>query len=106
MAYLTDAELENRASKVQKEVLDKIDFLPYIKDANNKNIIRLMEAVEKDYDNTELTNNKFLEGDTFNWISVDEFLSYLLKRYPKNFDYYEVTEYRVVYNNFPTKETN
>lgn len=106
MAYLTDAELSKRATKAQKEVLDKIEFLPYIKDAHNKNILRLMEAVEKDYDNTELTNNEFLEGDTFNWISVNEFLDYLYKRYPKNFDWYEVTEYRVVYNAFPTKETN
>lgn len=98
MAYLTDEELQNRATKAQKEVLDKIDFLPYIKNAHNENILHLMFAVEKDYDNTELTNNEFLEGDTFNWISVDEFVSYLRERYPKNFDYYEVTEYRVVYN--------
>lgn len=83
------------ASKVQKETLDKIDFLPYIEKYKGKKLRDLMSAVEDDYDDTELTNNEVLEGYTFNWFDESEIIDYLEKRYPGEFRAQEVS-YNVI----------
>lgn len=70
---------------VQKETLDKIDFLPYIEKYKGKKFWDLVSAVEDDYDNTELSNNEVLEGCIFNWYAEDEIIDYLHKRYPGKF---------------------
>ena len=70
---------------VQKEALDKIDFLPYIEKYKGKRFWDLVSAVEDDYDNTELSNNEVLEGCIFNWYAEDEIIDYLQKRYPGKF---------------------
>ena len=70
---------------VQKETLDKIDFLPYIEKYKGKKFWDLVSAVEDDYDNTELSNNEVLEGCIFNWYAEDEIIDYLQKRYPGKF---------------------
>lgn len=70
---------------VQKEALDKIDFLPYIEKYKGKKFWDLVRAVEDDYDNTELSNNEVLEGCIFNWYAEDEIIYYLEKRYPDKF---------------------
>lgn len=79
--------------KAQKETLDKIDFLPYIKKFKGKDFYLLVTAVEDDYNGTALTKNEFLEGFIFNWYSESELLDYLTERYPKEFKYQEVTQY-------------
>ena len=83
------------AEKVQKEALDKIDFLPYIEKYKGKKLWDLISAVEDDYDNTELTNNEVLEGCTFNWFDESEIIDYLEKRYPGKFMAQEVS-YNVI----------
>lgn len=77
------------------QVLDTIEFLPYIEKFKRKKLIDLVIAVENDYDGTEITNNSVLEGSIFNWLSVEEIKDYLYKRYPKDFRVVEYCYYEL-----------
>jgi len=69
-------ELENY------NVLDQIDFEPYIEKYRGKEIYELMDILEDDFNNTPLvTNNEYLEGCLFNWINEVELIDYLESRY-------------------------
>ena len=57
-----DKELDwEYASKVQKEALDQIDFLPYIEKYKGKKFWDMLYAVEDDYDNTEVSRQTQIE---------------------------------------------
>lgn len=77
----------NEEEKFSFETLDKIDFLPYLEKLSDESheIWDLIDLVEKDYDNTDLTNNPIHEGSLFNWISSEEFGDYLEERYKGRF---------------------
>lgn len=74
-----DIELEKN-----KEYLDKIDFIPYIR--KSYDIDGIIELVEEDYDNTDFTNNDILCGNIFNWCDTYDFKIYLEKRYDIKFN--------------------
>ena len=81
--------------KEQFKYLDQIDIERYMKNCTTNKIGELISAIERDYDNTEFTDNDFLEGCIFNWCSEEEFIEYLEKRYGKRFSSREVS-----YNTF------
>ena len=75
----------------QYETLDKIDFKPYIEEYKGKKFSDFISAIERDYDNTDVTNNDVLQGCIFNWLSEDEQTEYFEHRYGRSFRTYEVT---------------
>lgn len=77
-----DWKEEQEKIKLEKAFLDTIDLLPYIK--KNKDILDIMDEIEEDYE------------DCMYCMTQDDFIEYLLGRYP-NFKYYEYTEYRVAH---------
>ena len=87
---MTQDEIDNY------KILDKIDFLPYIKKFKGQNIAELICAVETDYDSTVLTDNPCCEGYIFNQVSSDELIDYLKTRYDSIFDVMEVLTYIIV----------
>jgi hypothetical protein len=74
-----------KAMKVQYGALDKIDFEPYFEKYNGKDVYTLMDAVSDDYDESNLTKDPVLSGYIFNYLSINEFIEYLEKRYKKKF---------------------
>ena len=74
-----DIELEKN-----KEYLDKIDFIPYIK--KSYDIDGIIELVQEDYDDTDFTNNDILCGNILNWYDTYDFKIYLEKRYNIKFN--------------------
>ncbi len=77
------------------KVLDSIDFTPYFEYIRKgSNVWTFFDAVERDFNNTELTNNEILEGYIFNWLSESEMIEYFEKRYPEKFKVIEYIEYR------------
>ena len=86
----TKDEIEN-AMEFSYRTLDTIDFLPFIEKHRGGKFNDLRFEVEQKYDETELTNNEILEGCIFNWLTDDEIVEYLEKRYPNDFRYTEVS---------------
>ncbi len=72
-------------------LLDKIDFLPFIKKHKGGRFLDLTFEIEQKYDGTEFTQNDVMEGFIFNWLSDIELAEYLEHRYPNDFRYREVT---------------
>ena len=79
----------------QFKYLDQIDIEKYMKNCTTKKVGELISAIERDYDNTEFTDNKFLQGCIFNCCNEEEFIEYLKKRYGNRFSSQEYT-----YNTF------
>lgn len=75
----------------QYAYLDKIDMEKYLRNCSSDDVSDLMSNIEKDYNNTELTNNDFLKGFIFNVCDEYEFIEYLRKRYGERFHSYDVT---------------
>lgn len=81
-------------TKENIEILDGIDFEPYFKYAEKGHMLReFLNAIEVDFDGTELTNNDILEGCIFNWLSEFETIEYFEKRYPDKFKVTEISYY-------------
>ena len=76
---------------IQFGYLDKIDIEKYMKNCKSSKVGDLISAIERDYDDTEFTNNDFLEGFIFNRCNEEEFIEYLEKRYGKRFSTTEHT---------------
>ena len=66
---------------IQFGYLDKIDIEGYMNNCKTQKVSELISAIERDYDNTDFTNNDFLQGCIFNRCSEEEFIEYLGKRY-------------------------
>jgi len=79
----------------QYNVLDQIDFKPFINKHKGEKFDNLISDVMKTYNNTELSNVPPLNGDIFNCISDDELLDYLSTGYPE-FDYTKITQTFIV----------
>ena len=77
--------------------LDKIDLEKYLTNRTVNRVDYIMDDIEHDYDNTELTNNEDLQGCIFNWLNEEEFSEYLKKRYGDRFNYRETV---ITYNTF------
>lgn len=69
------------------EILDEIDFIPYLQKCTNINMI--YELVQDNYNESELTKNDICEGLIFNWLDMYDFMNYLLDRYQSNLLIYE-----------------
>lgn len=69
----------------QFSYLDQIDIEKYMKNCTTGKIGELINAIERDYDNTDLTDNDFLQGCIFNYCNEEEFVEYLAERYGKRF---------------------
>ena len=73
------------------KILDSIDFSPYFKYIKRgEKIDNFFDAIENDFNNTDLTNNDILEGFVFNWLGESELIEYFEYRYPEKF---RVSEY-------------
>lgn len=71
---------------------DNVDFLPYIKKYKDKKFIDMMIELEKEWGDKDIVqNHPVLEGFLFNYIGEEELIDYLRYRYPKEFNYVEVT---------------
>lgn len=73
------------------KLLDTIDFLPFIEKYKGGKFNDLRFEIENKYDGTEFTQNDVMEGFIFNWLTDEEIVDYLEKRYPNVFRYREVT---------------
>lgn len=82
--------------EINCQILDTIELLPYIERFKRKDLTELIHAIEDDYNNTELTNNEYLEGYIFNWLTVEEIIDYFQKRYPKEFKVIAYYNYELV----------
>ena len=76
---------------IQFGYLDQIDIEKYMKNCKSSKVGVLISAIERDYNDTEFTNNDFLEGCIFNRCNEEEFIEYLEKRYRKRFSTTEHT---------------
>ena len=76
---------------IQFSYLDQIDIEKYMKNCKSSKVGDLISAIERDYDDTDFTNNNFLEGCIFNRCNEEEFIEYLEKRYGKRFSTTEHT---------------
>lgn len=87
----------DKAEKYNYNILDKINLKPYL--AKWKSINDIMEEIEDDAfseafeaDVRIALEDPIMQGDIFNWISAEEFMDYLEKRYNTKFqekiDYY------------------
>lgn len=82
-------------SKENIKILDSIDFSPYFKHIKRgENVWTFFNAIEDEFDHTQLANNDILEGYIFNWLGEIELIEYFEKRYPNEFKTIECTEYR------------
>lgn len=73
----------------EEAFLDTIDIIPYLE--RDKEISLVIDEIETDYgEGKEYKEEPYL----FNCMGEDDFINYLIKRYP-NFKYYEYSEYRV-----------
>lgn len=90
-----EEEKNLRKSGVEYNIsaLDNIDFLPYIQKYRGCVFSDLVFEVEHDYDHTELTDNEHLEGYILNWLTHEELIDYLQKRYPNIFETAPITDY-------------
>jgi hypothetical protein len=71
---------------------DNVDFLPYIEKYKGKKFIDMIIEIETEWADKDIVqNHPALEGILFNWIGEEELANYLRNRYPKEFDYVEVT---------------
>ena len=76
---------------IQFGYLNQIGIEKYMKNCKSSKVGDLISAIERDYDDTEFTNNDFLEGCIFNRCNEEEFIEYLEKRYGKRFSTIEHT---------------
>lgn len=76
--------------QAQYEVLDKYDFIPYLDLYDDIN--DLMFNFEYECDVTILPAE--FQNCVFNFITTEEFVEYLSKRYPE-YDFYEVVTYKI-----------
>jgi len=88
--------IEIKGEEYNIKVLDSIDFLPYIKKFKGDTVGSLIDAVEEDFDGTEITNNDYLMGYIFNWFGMHDIVQYLTRRYPNDFNTIEVTDYHIL----------
>ena len=75
--------------KQEFEFLDSKDLRPYIK--NYKYVDEIFDKVLQDLNEEYLNQCKIPDEELFNWISEDEFLTYICNRY--KLTYYEQTRY-------------
>lgn len=83
----------DKGFQINTEILNRIDFVPFLK--KYRNLLELMAAVEIKYDSIELPPE--LEGEIFNYYSADDFISYLLKRYPSKLRFNTYVNYLIDY---------
>lgn len=79
--------------QLQYDVLDQINFKPFIAKHKGERFDNLIFDVMDEYNNTELSSP--LDGDVFKYISDDELLNYLSTGYPE-FDYMPITQIFIV----------
>ena len=79
------------AIRLNFELLDKIDLLPFINEREDP--YDIMDAIEGAYEDHEFSKEveAIVEGDTlqgfiFNYVSVEDFIEYLHSRYGTTFN--------------------
>lgn len=90
----------DKGMRANYAALDKIDIEKYLTNRPFNKLRDIMDEIETDYDDTELTNNEDLEGCIFNWLVEEEFADYLEKRYTGRFKSNEVV---ITYKEFSFK---
>ena len=77
--------------KVTEKYLDGLNLEEEFKEFGGHDISEFMEFLEDKYGNSLAADLRFC-GFVFNWMSTEEFLDYLRKRYP-GFSCVEYTKY-------------
>ena len=70
-----------------------VDFEPFLERCET--LEELRDAVWAEYYDTELVNNKYMQGNIFNVMSDHNLIKYLKKRYGDRFSAYEYTTYNI-----------
>ena len=94
-------EEAKEATRKSLEVLDTIDFIPFLKLCDGSEIDILREKLSNKYNHTELTNNEFMRGYLLNVIGDNDLITYLRKRYD-DITIYEDTCYTIRYKHNDT----
>ena len=84
--------------KQEFDFLDSIDLLPFI--LSEPNADNLMDTLEEKFEIEYLSSCKIADEGLFNWVTTDEFLDYVCKRY--NITFWERIEY--ILNTTPLKK--
>ena len=90
------------AKRKSLEVLDTLDFMPFLKLCDGSEIDILREKMSNKYNYTELTNNEFMHGYLFNVIGDNDLITYLRERYDDDITIYEDTHYTIKYKHNDT----
>ena len=90
---MTKQEIEfwNQKVKDEFEFLDSLDLKPYLK--NREDVYKIMDSIKKDH-NEEYCNKYNDDYGFFNYTGADDFLDYIIKRYP-DISYNESTTYYI-----------
>ena len=83
----------DKGFQINTETLNRIDFIPFLK--KYRNLLELMTAIELKYNDINLPSE--LEGEIFNYYSADDFIIYLLKRYPSKLHFNTYVNYLIDY---------
>ena len=95
-------EEAKEAKRKSLEVLDTIDFMPFLKLCDGSEIDILREKLSNKYKYTELTDNEFMHGYLFNVIGDNDLIKYLRERYGDDITIYEDTCYTIRYKHNDT----
>lgn len=95
-------EEAKEAKRKSLEVLDTIDFMPFLKLCDGSEIDILREKLSNKYNYTELTDNEFMHGYLFNVIGDNDLIKYLRERYGDDITIYEDTCYIIRYKHNDT----
>ena len=79
--------------QINKEFLDTIDFIPFLKQYDR--LEEMMIAIEQKYRNINMPAE--LEGEIFNYYTDEEFKDYLEKRYAKYVNFFPIEDYVINY---------
>ena len=78
-----------RQFQINKEFLDTIDFIPFLKQYNR--LEKMMIAVEEKYHNVNMPAE--LDGELFNYYDEYDFKEYLKERYKNNIKFFPIEDY-------------
>lgn len=79
--------------QTNKEFLDTIDFVPFLKQYNI--LGEMMIAIEQKYRNVNMPAE--LQGEIFNYYTDDEFKDYLKERYTECVNFFPIEDYVINY---------
>ncbi|MBO7212303.1 MAG: hypothetical protein J6V44_15055 [Methanobrevibacter sp.] len=87
--------------KQEFEYLDSIDLIPYV--ISETNVDKLMDIIDENFNQDYISKCKLPDEGIFFWMTLDDFLDYICKRY--KITYWERTEYLLNVNSLKKDAT-